>query len=98
MKIGIIGCGNMATALMTKIAASSNDYEFYTYSPSGVSAKKLANSIDGIQALELNDLAFCDLFLIACKPQQVSDLATNCNAMLKGKKIISILAGPLSLN
>lgn len=93
MKIAIIGCGNMARALLTKVSCYSSEDQFYTYSPSGLSAKTLAQKINGTQVDSLAKLVDCDFFLIACKPQQVEALAHESKGLFKNKKIISILAG-----
>ncbi len=93
MKFAIIGCGNMSSALMNKVAMAYPGASFLTYSPSGITAKKLAESINGHSVENISDLCDCDFYLIGCKPQQAPELARNCDGILKNKKVISILAG-----
>lgn len=93
MKFAIIGCGNMSSALMSKVAMAYPEDSFLTYSPSGVTARKLAGSINGRFVENLSDLSDCDFYLIGCKPQQAADLAKSCDGILKNKKILSILTG-----
>jgi pyrroline-5-carboxylate reductase len=46
MKMSIIGCGNMASALVSKMS-SLNQVEFLTYTPTYTRAKLLAEQVHG---------------------------------------------------
>lgn len=97
-KIAVIGCGNMASAIVKGFYQKEKSVQFFTYTPSRTKAQELANSVKGqvlLSLSELKDHSF-DSLMIACKPQQLSDLAQN----IKNEKInlaqfhiISILAG-----
>ena len=82
----------MARAMVTQVHKFEKDIEFYTFTPSGTRAKKLAMEVGGQAILKLVDLPECDLYLIACKPQQLDQLVCNLEGLLKGKNIVSVLA------
>ena len=83
MKIAVLGCGNMAQALVKPLAAKRPDLGFYLYTPSGLRARKLAKDLSprpgggpGHVCPTLRDLPpDCTLYLIACKPQHFPSLA-----------------------
>ncbi len=93
--IGIIGCGNMGSAIIKGYYNKNNQMKFLTYDHTYDNAKKLADEVNGQVASTLGEISQADSIVIACKPQQlntlVSDLAkANCD--LSQKHIISILA------
>ncbi len=92
--IGVIGCGNMAGAVVRGIYNKSKQEKFLTYTPSYTRAEQLAKDVSGKAVKDLKDLAECTTLLIACKPQQLPDLVANMKGQLKteDKYIISILA------
>ena len=93
--IGVIGCGNMASAIVSGIHEVFGDEKFVTYTPSFTRAHELAEKVDGKAVKELKGLAECEYLLIGCKPQQFSDLAANLVkdvVNLKDKYIISMMA------
>lgn len=92
MKIAVVGCGNMARALILSMAEADSALEFLTYTPSEIKAKLLAEDIGGTFCKNLSDLKNCDIWFIACKPQQVRELAAKISIYTANKKIISILA------
>lgn len=93
-KVAVYGCGNMSQALIEGIHAHNKNIEFHTYTPSYIRAEELAQKVSGHAWKELNDIPACDYYLIACKPQQVKDLAQSLEGVLpENQVIISILAG-----
>jgi pyrroline-5-carboxylate reductase len=92
MKIGIIGCGNMAAPIVRTISKNDKDIEFYTYTPSKVRAKELALEVGGVYIEELRLFPDMDLWMIGCKPQQLKSLGDSLKGKLANKDIISILA------
>lgn len=89
-KILSFGAGHMAQALMPPL---SKDYHLTFYSPSGVSAKNLADQTKGSVLQNLNDLKF-DYYFLCCKPQQFLTLANDIKGRLDDKAlIVSIMAG-----
>ncbi len=91
MKIAVLGCGNMASALIIPMKGMA---DFYTYTPSGEKAKKLAELVDGIFVSKLSELPPCDLYMVGCKPQQFADLAKSLQHVdFSSSTILSIMAG-----
>lgn len=92
--IGVIGCGNMASAIVQGIHAKYEELEFLTYTPSFTRAQKLAQEVKGKACRELKELDHCHTLVIGCKPQQFAELALNLNEQLDltGKHIVSIMA------
>jgi pyrroline-5-carboxylate reductase len=94
IKIAVYGCGNMANGLIRGIYNQNKEIEFHTYTPSHVRAKSLADAVNGVAHQEIADIPECDFYLIACKPQQISDLGKRLKGLIANDKtIISILAG-----
>ena len=93
--IGIIGCGNMASAIVKGFYSKNNEVEFLTYTPSYTRAEALALMVNGTAVRSLSELNKAKTIVIACKPQQLSELAKSIKDSgleLKDKHIISILA------
>lgn len=92
MKIGVVGCGNMSSALIPSIFENSDDLTFMTYTPSKCRAKSLASIVDGIYCENIEEIYNADILFLGHKPQQLLDV----NKKFKNKKfkaVISILAG-----
>lgn len=77
IKVGVIGCGNMASSIVKGVFAVYPEITFVTYTPSFVRAKELATIVNGEAVDSLDKLINCDCILIGCKPQQFKDLASN---------------------
>lgn len=94
MKIGIVGCGKMASAVAFALYSSNKDIEFFTYSATLKSAQTLADKVDGKAFISLSDLEEVDSILIGCKPQQIDIVAKDImdNLKLNNKTVISIMA------
>ncbi|MBC75804.1 MAG: pyrroline-5-carboxylate reductase [Halobacteriovoraceae bacterium] len=92
--IGVIGCGNMASAIVKGIHAIYKDEKFLTYTPSKTRALELAESVNGKQVDELKGMMEADTLMIGCKPQQFDELAGQLTKSmdLKDKHIVSIMA------
>ncbi len=99
--IGIIGCGNMANAIVRGFYSKDSSQKFLTYNPTKTAATTLANAVQGQACESLSDLRLVDSVLVACKPQQLNQLVEDLKAQglsLNGKHIISILAAvPLAV-
>ena len=97
MKIAIIGCGNMGTALAEKLAPS---HQLYLHDRKWSRTKELAQTINGkafkdpIQAIEQ-----AQLIILAVKPQNLKELIQQIGKRPgKDQIFLSILAGtPLSI-
>ncbi|MGK0368105.1 MAG: pyrroline-5-carboxylate reductase [Thermoproteota archaeon] len=92
-KIGVLGCGNMGQALSKGIHNRNRNFSFLTYTPSKIRALELAIDIEGTQVSSLEELAKCDLIILACKPQQFESVASELKPFLKDQIILSVLAG-----
>ncbi|HLT23025.1 MAG TPA: pyrroline-5-carboxylate reductase [Bacteriovoracaceae bacterium] len=92
--IGVIGCGNMASAIVKGIHAQFRQIKFYTYTPSFTRAENLATAVSGVAVKNLSDLNECEILIIACKPQQFKTLAQELKAKvnLNKKLVLSIMA------
>ncbi|AYF43981.1 MULTISPECIES: pyrroline-5-carboxylate reductase family protein [unclassified Halobacteriovorax] len=94
-KIAVIGCGNMAGAVVRAMNDSNKEgIEFLTFTPSKTRAIELAKEVGGSVLENLEDVAKADYIMIGCKPQQFSELAKMLEGVdLSEKVIISIMAG-----
>lgn len=96
VKIGFIGCGNMAKAILAgvleKKGITSDQIALYdTYKEA---AQQVANATGAIQKNSLEELIeSSDVLLIAVKPNVVPHLFDAVHTELKNKAIISIAAG-----
>lgn len=92
--IGVIGCGNMASALVKGIHQRFQSERFFTYTPTFTRAEKLALAVNGQAVKNLKELAECPILIIACKPQQFDDLAQSLKESfsLSNTYIISVMA------
>jgi pyrroline-5-carboxylate reductase len=90
----VLGCGNMAQAIIQGLYKVNAEIDFITYTPSITKAKALAEEVSGKYITELDNLPECDYYLIACKPQQLTELVKATAGKIPNKSIIiSILAG-----
>lgn len=96
-RIGFIGMGNMAQALVGGFIKSEkiNSDEIYAYAPNqdklGRNAEKYGfNACESVNEV----LEKCDSIIIACKPYQIEGVfAVIDKNLLKGKALISVAAG-----
>lgn len=92
--IGVLGCGNMAGAIVKGIHQHFPDIKFLTYTPSEVRAIKLAKEVNGEVIKDLEVLNQCEVVFIGCKPQQFSELSDKIRGIIKNKNIhfVSMMA------
>lgn len=95
-KIGFIGMGNMAQAMVKGFCSSGKikGEDVYAFAPN---QEKLAKNC---KALEINPCATVEeaveksgIIFMACKPYQIDDVIANLGSKLKGKSIVSVAAG-----
>ncbi len=95
MKYGFIGLGNMASALVRGLAASSNGrHSLCGYNPTRAKAEKLAADC-GLEICNSNaEVAEkSDVIVLAVKPHMVEQALVGVLDAAKGKLIISVVAG-----
>ena len=93
MKLGVLGCGHMASAVVEAIHAADKKISFVTYTPSQVRAVALAERVKGRAVPYLNEVGPTDLIMIGCKPHQFTSLAEEWVALgIPFQGIISLMA------
>jgi pyrroline-5-carboxylate reductase len=94
MKLGFIGGGNMAQALI--VGLKSQQFAMRDITVIELEANKRAelNQNLGVNATdELASIQACEVIVLAIKPQQLPNLAKTLAPLLKNQLIISIAAG-----
>lgn len=94
MKIGFIGCGNMATAIIKGISRNASDKEIYFTDVK--TSKMQAEEYGAVRMNTAHDIAEnCDIVVLAVKPNMIESVLTE-NADIINKHsplLISIAAG-----
>ena len=95
MKIGFIGGGNMAQALMGGIAARHVDARFIVIEPHAQTRDRVSRLVVGVALHDgpSVDLAACDAVVVAVKPQNFCQAVTDAARWLERPLIVSIAAG-----
>jgi pyrroline-5-carboxylate reductase len=95
MKIGFVGGGNMAQALMGGLVAKRVDAEFIVIEPHGPTRETVARIVGRVTTHEVPsaDLSDCDAVVFAVKPQQFRAAATAAARWIEKPLVISIAAG-----
>lgn len=95
VKIGFVGCGNMAIALICgisdKLVAKEN---IFAYAPNAEKLNQNAKSYGFIPAA--SSIEVCeksDYVILAVKPIMMAKAISECTSALEGKAVISIAAG-----
>ena len=92
MKTLILGAGKMVEAILVGLKEETDLSNYVLFSPSGESAKKLANSIGCRYVLSLDEVTNPDFIWIGCKPQQLKALSNSIEGKFKGSTFVSLLA------
>ena len=95
MKIGFVGGGNMAQALMGGIAARHPDAAFVVVERHAPTRETVSRAFRGtaLHDVPSADLASCDAVILAIKPQDFREAATESARWLDGPLVVSIAAG-----
>ncbi len=101
MKMLVLGCGNMSSAIIEGLAKDFDYTNTYFFTPSQTRAQTLAAKVGGKFVGRIKELpADPEVVFIACKPQQFSELAKELvGKFTSNPTYISILAAtPISLH
>lgn len=90
--VAVIGCGNMAQAIVKGLYLKTKDFRFFTYTPSFTRADELAQAVNGVALKSLHDFKEIDFWMLGFKPQQLHDFSNSAKDLLRDKKLISLLA------
>lgn len=92
MKIAIIGCGNMGKGLAQRLSQSN---QLFLYDRDNEKTKLMQHDGLGTSCQKLDDaIHSSDTVILAVKPANLIDAASTMDSeLLKGKTIVSILAG-----
>jgi pyrroline-5-carboxylate reductase len=94
MMIGVLGCGNMADAIVRGIHQFDKSISFLTYTPSKTRAQTLAAAVGGRAVDDISEMVDCEILLIGCKPQQFAQLADEIKKKISRQNvhIVSMMA------
>lgn len=96
MKIGFLGGGNMAQALMGGLQSRhGDDVSFFVVEPHEPTRRMLSRRVRALTIHDVPsaDLAGCDVVVLAVKPETVREAVTASARWLGGPAIVSIAAG-----
>lgn len=92
MKVLVLGAGKMTEAILMGLKEKENLSEWFIWSPSGVSAGKLAGKVGARAVNDLKDVKNPDWVLVGCKPQQLKDLKVSLDGRFQESLYVSMLA------
>jgi pyrroline-5-carboxylate reductase len=92
MKGLILGAGKMTEAILTGLKGKVDLSLWEIFSPSGISAQKLAQKCGAKNLESLDDVGNYDFILVGCKPQQIKDLGVMLKARFKHVQALSLMA------
>lgn len=90
-RVLVLGAGKMVGACLEGLCPSRQAIEWGIYSPSGVSAKNLAEKIGARFVSDLDSFT-PDWVIVGCKPQQLKQLATDLKGRYPNALYLSLLA------
>lgn len=93
MNVLVLGAGKMVRGVLTGLRNVDIDLSHWCiYSPSGVSAKKLAEKVGAKWVQSIDEVSSVDWIMVGCKPQQLHDLKQIIGNKFSGSLFISLLA------
>ncbi len=93
-KIAVIGCGNLASAIVEGLYSKKTSFSFHTYTPSFHRAQELAQRVGGKSYQEFSQIPDCDIYMLGFKPQQLDEASLNLKRLIPENAIVlSLLAG-----
>lgn len=95
MKIGFIGTGNMAKALIIGGLTAFNAQDIYVSNRTLEKAKALAEANNlNLCTSNIDVVNSCDIIFLCVKPNMYADVLAEIRDDIKGKILVSIAAGP----
>lgn len=92
MRVLVLGAGKMTEAILKGFKKTENLSEWMIYSPSGISASKLAGKVGARAVTDLAQVKNVDWVLVGCKPQQLKELKETLKDRYNESLFVSILA------
>lgn len=92
MRVLVLGAGKMVDAILSGLKSSEDLSEWMIFSPSGISAAKLAQKVGAQAVTDLSSVTNPDWILIGCKPQQLPDLKVTLQGRFQDSLFVSLLA------
>ncbi|RJF99549.1 pyrroline-5-carboxylate reductase [Noviherbaspirillum saxi] len=95
LKIGFIGGGNMATALIGGLAGKLTDgANIHVVDPNADALQRLQQQFGVTSAQQIGpELAACDVIVLSVKPQQMKDVVAQLQPQVSTQLVLSIAAG-----
>jgi pyrroline-5-carboxylate reductase len=92
MNILILGAGKMVEGILTGLMGKVEMKTWNIYSPTGTSAKILAEKVGAKAVTDLDSIKDPEWILVGCKPQQLSQLKTTIGNRFDSSLYVSLLA------
>ncbi len=94
-RIGIIGFGNMGSAIARGLRAEHPDLEIGILEPNAEARRKAETELDAISYTDAPDRFFrdCATVVLSIKPQDLEQIAEQLSPHTAGAAVISVLAG-----
>jgi len=92
MKMLVLGAGKMTEAILMGLKSKMDLGDVHIFSPSGVSAAKLAEKVGAQHLASVDKFTNPDYVLIGCKPQQLVELNKIIGNQFNHSLFISMLA------
>lgn len=93
MKIGIIGCGNMASSIAYSIAKTQK-HQIFCYDIDETKAERFNELYGATKLMSENEVVLnCDIIIIAVKPKDIFEVLKKIKDVVGDKIIVSIAAG-----
>ena len=92
MNILILGAGKMVEGILLGLVGKVDMKTWSLFSPSGTSAKLLADKVGAKFVNDLDSIKDPEWILLGCKPQQLSQLKSTIGDRFKSSLFVSLLA------
>jgi pyrroline-5-carboxylate reductase len=92
MKVLILGAGKMVEGILTGLIGKIPMDDWSIYTPSGISAKTLAQKVGAKAVSDLGAIENPEWILVGCKPQQLASLKVTLQGKYPNALYVSLLA------